>query len=152
MNKKISIQLRYKNKILYAERLDFKSYLEVNSYNVDNCAKFLAWQHKTTHFGKINTLVLNDADYNYDNREIFTENMGTHNFGFVENGVIWFCWAIEYAETIFLLFSSKKGTKYEVIYPDAQMKFGVDKKIADIIIGFHYWLLTNIFSISPCAM
>lgn len=135
---------RYSNSlILDSHTFSLKEYcnVNINIWPVSHCTKFAAWRHK-------NYIILSDGDYDYDNREIFHEKIGKHNFGVIIDGVIWFCWAVEYGEIIFLMFSSKKGTKYEVVYPGSHLNFCIDKAMAELVISFHQWLLKDIFGIN----
>lgn len=104
-----------------------------------NNAKYLQWRHKN--FNR-----LSDCDFFMPNRKLFLENFGEQNFCLIADNIIWHCWAVEYKEFIFLIFTSKDSTKYEIVYDGNWTKFSTNTKVGDLIIEFCYWLVRNIFT------
>lgn len=116
-----------------------KDHQECSSYSLMNNAKYLQWRHKN--FNR-----LSDCDFYSCNRGLFLESFGEQNFCLISEYMIWHCWAIEYKGYIFLIFSCRESTKYEVVYTGNWSKFSSDTKMGDVIIEFNLWLVKKIFN------
>lgn len=133
------MNLNYENIALSSKPFTSKDHQECSSYSFMNNANYLKWRHK-------NYNRLSDSDFYSPNRHLLLENFGQQNFCIIADYVIWHCWAIEYKNYTFLIFSSKEGTRYEIVYTGTWTEFTYDIELGKIIIEFNLWLIKNIFN------